>query len=71
MFSLFVQLGMNFKQIKHELPVIHVETFNSMKKRAGVVFRVRFFFVFFFLCILLHSCASDFMKASVLIFQMV
>jgi hypothetical protein len=36
-----------------------------------VVFRVRFFFVFFFLCILLHSCASDFMKASVLIFQMV
>jgi Ca2+-transporting ATPase len=41
MFSLFVQLGMNFKQIKHELPVIHVETFNSMKKRAGVVFRSR------------------------------
>jgi Ca2+-transporting ATPase len=39
MFSLFVQLGMNFKQIKHELPVIHIETFNSMKKRAGVVFR--------------------------------
>jgi Ca2+-transporting ATPase len=41
MFSLFVQLGMNFKQIKHELPVIHIETFNSMKKRAGVVFRSR------------------------------
>ncbi|KAH8960912.1 hypothetical protein BDL97_05G022400 [Sphagnum fallax] len=36
-----LKLGMNFKQIKHELPVIHIETFNSMKKRAGVVFRSR------------------------------
>ncbi|CAK9875863.1 unnamed protein product [Sphagnum jensenii] len=40
-FSWGLKLGMNFKQIKRELPVIHIETFNSMKKRAGVVFRSR------------------------------
>jgi hypothetical protein len=38
---LWIQLGMNFKQIKHDVPVLHIETFNSTKKRAGVVFKVR------------------------------
>jgi Ca2+-transporting ATPase len=36
-----LKLGMNFKQIKHDVPVLHIETFNSTKKRAGVVFKVR------------------------------
>ncbi|KAH8960841.1 hypothetical protein BDL97_05G018100 [Sphagnum fallax] len=34
-----LKLGMNFKQIKHDVPVLHIETFNSTKKRAGVVFK--------------------------------
>jgi magnesium-transporting ATPase (P-type) len=34
-----LKLGMNFKQIKHDASVLHIETFNSTKKRAGVVFK--------------------------------
>jgi Ca2+-transporting ATPase len=33
---------MDFKQTRHATTVLHVETFNSTKKRAGVVFKVRF-----------------------------
>ncbi|CAM6095891.1 unnamed protein product [Calypogeia fissa] len=32
-----VNIGMNFDEIKSDTSVIHVETFNSEKKRAGVV----------------------------------
>jgi Ca2+-transporting ATPase len=34
-----IKLGMNFKQLRHENEILHVETFNSEKKRAGVVYR--------------------------------
>lgn len=34
------QLGMDFKQLRQATRILHVETFNSTKKRAGVVFKV-------------------------------
>ncbi|KAG0623275.1 hypothetical protein M758_3G161600 [Ceratodon purpureus] len=34
-----LKLGMEFKQTKTDTTVLHVETFNSTKKRAGVVFK--------------------------------
>ena len=34
-----IKLGMNFKQIRHECEILHVETFNSEKKRAGVLYK--------------------------------
>ena len=34
-----IKLGMNFKQLRHENEILHVETFNSEKKRAGVVYK--------------------------------
>ncbi|KAG0628831.1 hypothetical protein M758_1G055700 [Ceratodon purpureus] len=34
-----LKLGMDFKQTKNDTTVLHVETFNSNKKRAGVVFK--------------------------------
>lgn len=34
-----LKLGMDFRAVRHENEVLHVETFNSEKKRAGVVFR--------------------------------
>ncbi|XP_024360514.1 calcium-transporting ATPase 8, plasma membrane-type [Physcomitrium patens] len=34
-----VKMGMNFRDIKHKNQILHVETFNSEKKRAGVVFK--------------------------------
>jgi len=43
------QLGMNFKETRHATTIRHVETFNSTKKRAGVVFEVRFGFFSFIL----------------------
>ncbi|CAM6053706.1 unnamed protein product [Sphagnum tenellum] len=36
-----LQLGMNYNQIKHEATILHVETFNSTKKRAAVVFETK------------------------------
>jgi Ca2+-transporting ATPase len=33
-----LKLGMDFRAVRHENDVLHVETFNSEKKRAGVVF---------------------------------
>ncbi len=36
---------MNYNQIKHEATILHVETFNSTKKRAAVVFEVRITFL--------------------------
>jgi Ca2+-transporting ATPase len=36
-----LKLGMNFHAIRHENEVLHVETFNSEKKRAGVVYKNR------------------------------
>lgn len=35
-----LQLGMDFKKVRSENKIVHVETFNSTKKRAGVVFKV-------------------------------
>ncbi|KAG0598160.1 hypothetical protein M758_12G051300 [Ceratodon purpureus] len=32
-----VKLGMNFRAVRHENQILHVETFNSEKKRAGVI----------------------------------
>jgi Ca2+-transporting ATPase len=34
-----IKLGMDFRAIRHENEVLHVETFNSEKKRAGVVYK--------------------------------
>lgn len=34
-----VKLGMNFKQIRHESKILHVETFNSETKRMGVAYK--------------------------------
>ncbi|KAG0598154.1 hypothetical protein M758_12G050700 [Ceratodon purpureus] len=34
-----LKLGMDFKQLRHATRILHVETFNSTKKRAGVVFK--------------------------------
>lgn len=32
-----IKLGMNFRTVRHENQILHVETFNSEKKRAGVI----------------------------------
>jgi hypothetical protein len=32
---------MNFKYRKHDVPVLHIETFNSAKKHARMVVKVR------------------------------
>ncbi|XP_024382480.1 calcium-transporting ATPase 8, plasma membrane-type [Physcomitrium patens] len=34
-----LKLGMEFKKLRHATTILHVETFNSTKKRAGVVFK--------------------------------
>ncbi|KAG0600760.1 hypothetical protein M758_11G058600 [Ceratodon purpureus] len=34
-----LKLGMDFRAVRHENEILHVETFNSEKKRAGVVFK--------------------------------
>jgi hypothetical protein len=36
-----MQIGMKYDDIKRDTAVIHVETFNSEKKRAGVAVKVR------------------------------
>lgn len=34
-----VKIGMDFRDVRHQNQILHVETFNSEKKRAGVVFK--------------------------------
>jgi Ca2+-transporting ATPase len=34
-----IKLGMNFKDIRHRSLILHVDSFNSEKKRAGVVYK--------------------------------
>ncbi|BBN05447.1 P-type Ca2+ transporter type 2C [Marchantia polymorpha subsp. ruderalis] len=35
-----VKIGMDFDEIKHKTSIVHVETFNSRKKRAGVAVKL-------------------------------
>ncbi|KAL3683654.1 hypothetical protein R1sor_001676 [Riccia sorocarpa] len=35
-----VRIGMNFDEIKHQTSIVHVETFSSLRKRAGVAVKL-------------------------------
>ncbi|KAL2635517.1 hypothetical protein R1flu_006996 [Riccia fluitans] len=35
-----VNIGMNFDEIKHQTSIVHVETFSSLRKRAGVAVKL-------------------------------